>query len=54
MTVNFLTNMLTKDTLVIIKDYNTGRQLFKGYAGNINFNDKIKDWNFTHDHIIYI
>ena len=54
MTVKFLVNMLTKETLVIIKDYQTNKTLYKGYAGNIDFNDKIKDWDFSNDHIIYI
>ena len=54
MTVKFLATMLTKETLVIVKDYKTHRTLFKGSAVNANFEDKVKDWDFHKEHIIYI
>lgn len=54
MTVGFLVKHLTNDTWVIIKDHKTHKTLFEGYASAANFNDKVKDWNFSNGHIIYI
>ncbi len=54
MTVGFLVRMLVNETEVTIKDQKTGKVLYKGLAGKADFTDKIKDWNFSRDHIIYI
>ena len=54
MSVGYLVRMLTSWTEVTIKDYKTGKTLFKGYASAANFNDTVKDWDFSKDHIIYI
>lgn len=54
MTVGFLTSKLVKDTVVTIVDRKTGRVLFEGQASKADFNDRVKDWNFSHKHIIYI
>ena len=54
MTVGFLTGKLTKETWVIIKDYVTKRNVWEGAAVYANFNDTVKDWDFSIAHIIYI
>ena len=54
MTVGFLTRMLTSATEIIIRDQKTGKTLFIGCASAANFNDKVKDWDFSKEHIIYI
>ena len=54
MTVGFLVRMLTAETWVIIKDHKTHKTLFEGYASAANFNDEVKDRNFSKKHIIYI
>lgn len=54
MTIGFLVGKLTANTEVIIKDQKTEKILFIGYASAANFNDKVKDWDFSKEHIIYI
>ena len=54
MTVGYLVRMLTNWTEVTIKDAKTKKTLFVGYASDANFNDKVKSWDFSKDHIIYI
>ena len=54
MTVRFLTRMLTTSTDVTIKDADNGKILFEGYASDANFEDTVKDWDFSEEHIIYI
>ena len=54
MTVGFLVRMLTAETEVVIKDQKTRKTLFIGYASEANFNDKVKDWDFSKEHVIYI
>lgn len=54
MAVYELTRMLTNETWVIIKDSCTHKTLFMGYASSATFNDKVKDWDFSNEHIIYI
>lgn len=54
MTVAFLTKSLTNETWVVIKDKETGKILFEGYASAAGFNDKVKDWDFSKGHVIYI
>lgn len=54
MTVGWLTARLTKDTHVIIKDQKTKKTVWEGEAVFANFNDEVKDWNFSRKHIIYI
>ena len=54
MTIGFLTGMLVKDVWVTIKDSNTKATLWEGEAALANFNDKVKDWDFSKGHIIYI
>lgn len=54
MTIGFLTRMLTTWTYVIIKDYETKKAIWEGDAGLANFNDTVKDWDFSNGHIIYI
>ena len=54
MTVGYLVRMLTAWTEVVIKDKRTGKTLFRGCASAANFNDKVKDWDFSKEHIIYI
>lgn len=54
MTVGFLVRMLTNETEVTIKDKKTNKTLFEGYASAANFNDEVKDWDFSKKHIIYI
>ena len=54
MKVEFLTKMLTTDTWVIIKDQRTKKTLFEGFANLARFDDKVKDWDFSKNHIIYV
>lgn len=54
MTVRFLVRMLTNETHVIIKNEETNKTLFSGYASAACFEDKVKDWDFSKGHIIYI
>jgi hypothetical protein len=54
MTVGFLVRMLTSETWVTVKDFSTRKTVFEGYASAANFNDKVKDWDFSNGHIIYI
>lgn len=54
MTVGKLTGMLTKETYVIIKDHKTRKIVWQGEAALANFNDEVKDWDFSRKHIIYI
>ena len=54
MTVGFLVRMLTTETVVTIRDKETGNVLFTGPASAANFNDTVKDWDFSHGHNIYI
>ena len=54
MAVYELTRRLTNETWVIIKDHCTHRTLFEGFASDAGFNDKVKDWDFSNGHIIYI
>lgn len=54
MTIGFLVRMLTTETPVTIKDKKTGKTLFEGPASAANFNDTVKDWNFSKGHVIYI
>lgn len=54
MTVGFLVGMLTNETEVTIKDHETGKTLFVGVASAANFNDEVKDWDFSRGHVIYI
>lgn len=54
MKVYELTRMLTNETEVIIKDSETKKTLWKGYASAATFADRIKKWDFSKAHIIYI
>lgn len=54
MTVGFLVRMLVAWTEVTIKDQQTEKILFEGYASDANFNDIVNDWDFSNGHIIYI
>lgn len=54
MTVGFLTRMLKNETQVTIKDAETKKILFEGCASAANFNDEVKNWDFSKEHIIYI
>lgn len=54
MTIGFLTGMLVKDVLVTIKDSETKVKVWEGEAALANFNDKVKDWDFSKGHVIYI
>lgn len=54
MSVGFLTRMLTAWAEVTIKNKITGEILFEGCASAANFNDTVKDWDFSDGHIIYI
>ena len=54
MTVGFLTNMLTCDTAIKIIDRESGKTLFEGKANEAKFDDKVKDWDFSRGHILYI
>lgn len=54
MRVGFLTGKLTGQTWVIIKDQKTGKTIWEGEAVFANFNDTVKDWDFSKGHIIYI
>lgn len=54
MTVKFLAGMLKKDTVVIIKDRETKAVIWKGAAGKAEYEDTVKDWDFSRDHIIYV
>lgn len=54
MTVRFLSKMLTAETKVIVKDQKTGKTYYKGCASEANFEDNVKDWDFSNNHIIYI
>lgn len=54
MTIRFLCKMLTAETKVIIKDQKTGKTFYKGFASKANFEDNVKDWDFSKNHIIYI
>ena len=54
MRIEFLTGKLTKDTHVIIKDIDTGKTVWSGSAVFANFNDTVKDWDFSNGHVIYI
>lgn len=54
MTVGYLIRMLTKDTQVIIKDNDTGKTIWTGEAVFANFNDTVKSWDFSKEHIVYI
>ena len=54
MTVKFLAAMLTADTVVIVRDAETGRTLYEGPAGLAAILDRVKDWDFSRGHIIYI
>lgn len=49
-----LTRMLNAEVTVIIKDRKSGRTLYTGPASAATFNDVIKDWDFSKNHIIYI
>ena len=46
--------MLTATTWVIIKDHATHKTVWEGEAALANFNDTVKDWDFSKGHIIYI
>lgn len=52
--VGELVAMLTAQTEVTIKDFKTGKTLFRGYASAANFNDRVVDWDFSREHIIFI
>lgn len=54
MTVRFLTGMLTAETFVEIKDVKTRKTIWSGTANTALFEDKVKDWDFSNGHIIYI
>lgn len=54
MTVRFLARMLMPKTEVKIEDSETCKTLWIGPAGKITFEDVIKNWDFSHGHIIYI
>lgn len=54
MTVRYLVRMLANETWVVIKDKETGKVLFEGYASAAGFNDEVKDWDFSKGHVIYI
>ena len=54
MTVRFLVSMLVAETLVEIKDIITRETIWSGIAKDALFEDRVKDWNFSKGHIIYI
>ena len=54
MTVRYLVQMLTPETEVRIKGSKTCKTLWIGLAGKIIFENVVKDWDFSHGHIIYI
>lgn len=54
MTVKFLAGKLTKETVVIIKDQDTGKTLFTGKAEKAIYDDTVKDWDFSKDHVIFV
>lgn len=54
MTVRFLTRNLTAETDVVIKDFDTKKIVWEGSADTALFEDRVKDWDFSHGHIIYI
>ena len=57
MTVKFLAGMLTGKTKVILKDKETGKVYRAARASEIadeKISDKVKDWDFSKEHIIYI
>ncbi len=54
MTIKFLAGLLTNDTLVIVKDYETHETYLEEYAKDLNFDDEVQDWDFSDEHIIYI
>lgn len=54
MRVGFLTGKLTPETVVVIKDINTGKVIWTGNVAFANFNDTVKDWDFSNGHVIYI
>lgn len=54
MTVSFLARMLFKETVVIIKDMKSRKTVWCGTAEKAIFRDKVKDWDFSKQHIIYI
>ena len=54
MTVKFLADMLRDETQVIIKDIKTKKVIWSGKAYQANFSDKVRDWDFFKNHVIYI
>ncbi len=54
MTVRFLTKMLTVEAIVVIKDEKTKKIIWSGNASMANFYDKVKNWDFSSGHVIYI
>lgn len=54
MTVSFLAKMLVNETVVIIKDMKSRKTVWCGTAERALFQDKVKDWDFSKRHIIYI
>lgn len=58
MTAGFLARQLKPDTIIIIKQSN-GKVLFEGAAlyGNSHmkcFGKKVKDWDFSKAHVIFV
>ena len=54
MTILFLARQLTAETWVTIKAKETGKTIWSGYASGATFGDRVKDWDFSEGHIIYI
>lgn len=54
MTVRWLARNLTNETWVTIKDKKSKKTLWSGYASRATFGDRVKDWDFSEGHIIYI
>lgn len=54
MTVRFLVRSLVAETYVVIKDFETKKTVWQGSANTALFEDRVKDWDFSNGHIIYI
>ena len=54
MTVASLTKKLTKDTWVMLENSATHAIEWEGFAKDAYWADEVKDWDFSHGHVIYI
>ena len=55
MTVGFLAKSLTKETVLTIKDQETKKTIWEGKAEKaVNIPGKVKDWDFSKNHTVYV